>query len=165
MNKNYINKKVSEILILASKKYERTFPEIKINFDLKGQSVGMFCFGINNKRFRFNLGIFDLNQDNFDQTIIHECAHYVVHEIYNYKNKRIKPHGYEWKNAMIVLGGKLQRCHHLEMPKLTKKRQDKFEFKCSCQTHHVSKLINKRIRLFGRIYTCKKCRKKLRFVE
>lgn len=157
-DKDYIYNKIHELLNIASKKYVKHIPKIEVDFNLTGACAGSFIIRDGRaEKFRFNMEIFRLNSDNFDQTIIHEVAHYVTCEKYGYFTG-VKPHGREWKSVVILLGGKPKRCHDLKMPKSTRKsKSPKFEYKCNCQTLMISKTIHKRI-TWGKIYRCCSCK-------
>lgn len=154
-DKKYIYEKIQELLLNVSNKFDINFPEIKVEFNLKGTAAGMYCHncGGTKKRFRFNMDIYKLNRNNMDQTIIHEVAHYVTVEKYGFL-KKVKPHGKEWKHVMSMMGGIPKRCHNLKMPKSTK---EKFEYYCKCRTVWVSKTLHKRIMFGSNDYYCKIC--------
>lgn len=112
---NEIYKKVKNTIILADK---------KLNFPNKISSYGLNIVYIQSERklgsaqiafdddykggalliLRINIDAYRQNKDAMlNDTIPHEIAHFIC--MVNYMEKKIKPHGKEWKAVCSALGG------------------------------------------------------------
>jgi SprT protein len=142
-------------------------PEIK--FNLKGGTVAGRCVYYLDGRgeLEFNPIIMEDNWDDFDQTVIHEVAHYCVFLLYGalYKDKRRVVHGNEWKRMMKFLGGKIIRCHNYNTKRASKRcrTQRKWEYKCDCSTHLISTTLHNRM-LRGQMRICVDCKTPIKYV-
>ena len=101
---------VERYLRLAEQKLQRSFKDIPVYFDLKGRAAGMYKITLGNRQLRFNPYLFARYfEENFQNTIPHEVAHYLVDVIYG--TNMVRPHGKEWKNMMQLLGAEPLRTH------------------------------------------------------
>jgi SprT protein len=120
-NQLAIQCKVAEVLAQAKKLYPAcTGLEIdRIVWKEKGRAVGMASF--DGKKFFLTFtkessqdGIFF--DDTMKDTVAHEVAHLVVMFFIAcrlYGNRKIQPHGKEWRHIAITLGCNGKRCHNL----------------------------------------------------
>jgi SprT protein len=146
--------------------YEPVNPVVK--FNIKGTVGGYSDFNIYGEgSVRFNPIIMEDNWSEYDQTVIHEVAHYCTNLLYGiiYKGNRRVIHGTEWKQMMKFFGAKTNRCHkyNVERAKLGTRTQRKWEYRCGCSTHMVSTTLhNKMCR--GQVRICTRCKDKIRYV-
>jgi len=157
--KKYIEDLTVKTVKKAEKIYGKSFPMIPIDFDLKGKTAGMYCWGFKRSYLRFNLEIAKINKEGFDTTVIHEVAHFIARALN--MGKYIKPHGIEWKNVMRSLGiSNPKRCHSYSVA--SSSRMTYYKYKCECQEHELSAIIHNRIQRNPDYYrACKRCKAKL----
>ncbi|MBK6510644.1 MAG: SprT-like domain-containing protein [Haliea sp.] len=92
-----VEERTEEYLALAERIFARRFDRIPVLFDLKGRAAGMFKIVGKHRVIRYNPWIFaKYYAENLRDTVPHEVAHYVVHEVY--PRRSTKPHGHAWKN-------------------------------------------------------------------
>lgn len=160
MNMTTMSQSVNSVVKLTLKKaesvYGRSFPEIEIRNDIKGKCGGQYCIRGIDKYLRFNPVMWNDNKDTYDQTVVHEVAHYIQKEIYPMS----KPHGPEWKSVMSNLGANPKRCHSMNT-RSTQKRT--FVYSCSCSDHDLTIVRHNKCQKKGTVYTCKKCSGDLKF--
>jgi len=143
------------LLNQAEKDSGRAMPQPEIQFNLQGQSAGQVRFQKKHPPLiRFNPELLSENQDAFlAQTVPHEVAHIVARTLFG---ARIQPHGQEWKNVMLQLGAKIQRCHNFDT-RNTKARQLRlFDYQCNCRSHQLTSIRHNRVAQ-GRRYYCRSC--------
>jgi len=97
------------------------------------------------------------NQEERKQTVIHETCHIITRHHYGYQ---VKPHGREWKRAMMRAGVNPKRCHSVSTAGL-KRKTKQYKYDCGCQVHTVGKVRHQRIQN-GTIYRCARCKCRLR---
>jgi SprT protein len=153
---NTITNIVKKTLKKAETTYGRSFPEIEIRNDIKGNCGGQFCVRGTHKYLRFNPVLWSENKDTYDHTVVHEVAHYVQKELYPMS----KPHGREWKSVMTKLGAKPSRTHAMNI-RSTQKRT--FVYSCDCMDHDLSIIQHNKCRTKGSIYSCNVCHSDLVF--
>jgi SprT protein len=159
----HINKVVRESLDKANEVYGTEFPLIPVRHDIKGKCAGQFCtrYGGSLKYLRFNPVIAKDNKDVFDATIVHEVAHYVVHELNG--DRYIRPHGVEWKGVMANLGIKKPKtCHSMNTDNVTTRKGKTFTYKCDCREIELTSIRHNRS-LKGVQYHCNLCKSGLYF--
>lgn len=122
---------------------------------LKGKTAGTATYKSNkNHRIRLNE---QLLMDNFqffiDDTIPHEIAHIVTFIVWD---RKIRPHGKEWKSVMENFGVTPKRTHSLDITKVARNTK-KFKWKCDCNTHYVGMRKHKKMMLEHTRYICKRC--------
>lgn len=98
---------------------------------------------------QLNPAIRAFGEKEIDLTFRHELAHLLAK--FRNQNRKIAPHGIEWRMACSDLGIPHEsRCHSLPLPQTRKKRP--YSYRCpSCQT-----LITRTIPLRGKA-ACKRC--------
>lgn len=144
--------------------YQRTFDEIPVLFDLTGKAIGMYRIKAGQRVIRYNPYVFaKYFDDNFNETIPHEVAHYVSDILYDFK--KIRPHGSEWKSVMQVFGVSANRTANYDLTGLPARNYQKYIYHCGCQNFELtSRRHNKVLRGTGH-YLCRECGGKLLFVK
>lgn len=138
-----------------------------IYYDLRGTTAGQSCFRYMEGRgyLRFNRQIMNDNWEEFDQTIVHEVAHYCVSilhgRVMNRKGTKRVIHGPEWKSMMRFFGGRINRCHSYDTSNCSvKKKMATFDYMCDCQFFELTKVRHNKI-LKGKSYMCNSCKGEL----
>ena len=78
--------------------YSRRFREVPVLFDLSGRTAGMFKLVGRRGWIRYNPWIFAVLCRDLSDTVPHEVAHYIVHELYG---TRVKPHCRQWRRSVM----------------------------------------------------------------
>ena len=147
-------------IALAEEVFERRFERIPVHFDLRGRAAGMFKVDGSRRWVRFNPWIFSkYYAENLGETVPHEIAHYVVHEIWGpgTRRRRIKPHGQEWRAVMAAFGVEGEVTFDLDLAGIPQRRQATHPYRCDCRVHDVSSTRHNRVvRGVGR-YHCMRC--------
>lgn len=148
----------------AGNYYEQKFKEIPVLFDLKGKAAGMYRVRAGQRVIRYNSYVFSKYfDDNFNETIPHEVAHYVTDVLYGLRS--IRPHGNEWKSVMQVFGVKANRTANYDLTGLPVRNFQTFVYHCGCQNFELtSRRHNKVLKGTGH-YMCRDCGNKLLFVK
>jgi len=154
----------SHYIQAASEYYERSFSEIPVLFDLTGRAAGMYRIKAGQRVIRYNPYVFaKYFDDNFNETIPHEVAHYVTDMLYGFNKSR--PHGSEWKSVMQVFGVAANRTANYDLTGLPVRQYQKYLYHCGCQNFELtSRRHNKILRGAGQ-YLCQDCGSKLLFVK
>ncbi|MGZ8890306.1 MAG: SprT family zinc-dependent metalloprotease, partial [Nitrososphaeraceae archaeon] len=72
-------------------------------------------------------------EEYINQTIPHEVAHLGVYQVYHInKGMKVDAHGPEWKNMMIRIGARPDRCHSMVIEGYHGKPKPKHAYKCGC---------------------------------
>lgn len=138
---------------------------LPIKFELKGVVAGTFTYKRNSPvRFNFNPILASKNFSEFlARTVPHECAHYIDF-MENGSKQRTFPsgrrdmHGKYFKNIMQNLGAKDPSTYHTyDTSHVAKRRQRRWEYKCSCRTWEISTVMHNRIQK-GEIRSCGDCK-------
>lgn len=153
-----VNAKIEECIA----KIETALPQWKgsisrptVKYDLEGHTAG---YAIGSHTIRLNLYLIRTHrEDMINQTLPHEVAHIVCHQMY--PGQRVA-HGYKWAYIMEILGLEARRCHQYET--VAKRRRPRpHRYVCNCSEHYVTDTLHTRIQS-GRTYTCRKCKGVLR---
>ncbi len=150
-------------------KYPIQMPD-EILYDKKGQTAGIckYNFRNHNGTLNFNPILMEENWDDFDQTIVHEVAHLCTYFAYGIvrrgRTNKMIHHGNEWKRMMAFFGKDADRCHSYNTSNSTVRRQRRWSYKCSCQTHEISTVIHNRMRNQSRTYSCRSCRTPIEYI-
>ncbi len=140
----------------ASALYQLTLPKIDIRFDLRGQTSGMFCRYKKQNFIRYNQAIFVRYFDeNIEQTVPHEVAHYVV---FHMEGSAAKPHGKEWRRVMADFGLPAEVTSKLDVSDLKTRRLIRHRYSCGCSDHELTSIRHNRIQAGKRQYGCPKCK-------
>ena len=147
-------------IALAEKIFARGFQRIPIHFDLRGRAAGMFKVDGTRRWVRFNPWIFSkYYKENLGETVPHEIAHYIVHEVWGpgSRRRRIRPHGEEWRSVMAAFGVQGEVTFDLDLEGIPQRRQATHSYRCDCRVHQVSTTRHNRVlRGVGR-YHCRRC--------
>ena len=158
--KDMVYRKVDYSIIKLEEEFGTDLFLPDIVYDLKGQVAGQANSYYN--KIRLNLKAFEIEfEDMLEQTVPHEVCHLYARTHNN--DRRIKPHGREWKACMEVLGLKPSRCHTYGLEKARAVRR--WAYYCDCDEicgnkHNVSTIIHNRIKR-GRRYRCGRCKQTL----
>ncbi len=130
-NKTLVMARVEECFQIASRAYNHEFRFPSIRFDKSGTVAGTangYKWELN-----FNETLLNENMDHFvKQTVAHEVAHLIDHEVYGLNNpkfniygqrKKRAPHGRNWKIIMMTLGVPAERCHNYNVSNVKRKRK------------------------------------------
>ena len=131
-----------------------------IVFDLRGRAAGQFRIREGAPQLRFNTAIFARYfDDNLEQTVPHEVAHYLVYELFMKKapGRRIMPHGREWKAMMQLLGVPATTRHGFDLSDIPVRREQRLAWSCGCSTHSITKRTHLRM-LRGEKRICTVCK-------
>jgi len=155
-----IKDKTHEIIEKAGKKFNLEIPKYTVLVNLTGnRTLGQYQvkgFGANAKHtLRFHPKAFFDCPEAYEETIIHEVAHFIVFLKYGY-NKNIKPHGEEWKNIAKELGLKDPRAINKNKVFDLKKPERKICY-CPCMEHKVSTRMYNIIKRGDSPRICKNC--------
>ncbi len=136
--------------------FGRQFAPVPVLFDLSGTAAGMFKAHGRQCWIRYNPWIFaKYFEVNLRDTVPHEVAHYIVHEVY--RRRRIRPHGPEWRGLMAHFGADPEVTFKLDLEGVPLRRQHTHPYRCDCREHRVSTTRHNRVlRGTGR-YCCRYC--------
>lgn len=148
----------------ASEYFDKPFKNIPVIFDLTGKAAGMYRVKGRQQIIRYNPYVFSKYfDDNFNETIPHEVAHYIADVLHGLTKSR--PHGNEWKSVMQVFGVEANVTASYDLSGLPVRKYQKFMYQCGCQDFELtSRRHNKIIRGAGH-YLCRDCGGKLLFVK
>jgi SprT protein len=145
---------------MAEEVFERRFERIPVLFDLKGRAAGMFKIDGTRRWIRFNPWIFSkYYQENLGETVPHEVAHYIVHEVWGHgsRRRRVRPHGEEWRTVMAAFGVQGEVTFNLDLEGIPQRRQKTHAYRCDCREHQVSTTRHNRIQKGSGRYHCRSC--------
>ena len=101
--RHQVEQMTEEYIRRAEELFGQRFARVPVLFDLTGRTAGMFKVVGKRSLIRYNPWIFGKYfEENLRDTVPHEVAHYIVHEVY--PRRGIKPHGYQWKSLMAQFG-------------------------------------------------------------
>lgn len=151
--------RAAQCVRLANKAFGVDLPVPKIRFSVKGTAWGYYQRRGKKIEIRFNPLLFARYfQEGLQDTVPHEIAHYFVDAMYT---GRPKPHGREWREVMHVFGIENPRAtSDYDTTGLGVRKQQRIKYRCSCQTHEVSKTRHNRM-LRGSKYQCISCHEEL----
>ena len=132
--------------------------QIEVGFRLCGHAAGTASH--KPPAIQYNATLLEKYKSDFIDSIVpHEVAHLVVHALYK---KRVKPHGREWKEVVVRLGGRPDATHEFETS--AARRLRRYYYECGCEALHpfIAK-SHRRARNGAVRYTCRKCKERLRF--
>lgn len=103
--------RVREYVEIARKKLGVVMGVPQVLFSIQGTTAGRAYWPSN--VIKFNPTLLFENPDTFvEQTAGHEVGHLVAHWLH--EDKRIDPHGIEWKRVMGTFGLPANRCHNYD---------------------------------------------------
>ena len=140
----------------ASGLYASEFTPIPVSFDLCGRSAGMYRVQRGQRDIRYNPYLFARDfADGLANTVPHEVAHYVTDILYGLAS--IRPHGVEWRAVMRSLGAEPRATGNFDLSGVPVRRQRRFTYQCSCNTHRLTTCRHNRVRRGEALYTCRDC--------
>ena len=141
---------------MAEQVLQRRFDRVPVLFDLQGRAAGMFkVFGAR-RVIRYNPWIFaKYFEQNLNDTVPHEVAHFVVHEAY--PRRGTKPHGPEWQEVMAHFGADPSVTFDMDLEGVPQRRQTTHRYHCGCQVHQVSSTRHNRVLKQRMRYHCVIC--------
>lgn len=133
---------------------------VDIRFDLRGRAAGMYTHRDGQRTIRFNPWLFaNFYDDNLQNTVPHEVAHYLCDVIYGLRC--VRPHGKEWRTIMSLLGAEPSTRHHYDLQGVPVRRHRRITYRCGCRQHTLSLQRHRRIQSGLGYYQCRHCGKKL----
>ena len=155
-----VSAETHRFITLAEDLLERNFERIPVLFDLVGNAAGMFKVARRERWIRYNPWLFGKYfEENLRDTVPHEVAHYVVHEVY--PRRRVKPHGPEWQALMDAFGADPAVTFKLDMEGIPRRRQRTHPYSCPCRSHAISTTRHNRAQAGRGQYVCRYCRGRL----
>ncbi|MFT5132255.1 MAG: SprT protein [Gammaproteobacteria bacterium] len=149
--------------------FERDFVHIPVRFDLKGRAAGMFKVSGKQSVIRYNPYIFaKFFDENLRQTVPHEVAHYVTHEMHSLKrhfalrHSHVRPHGKEWQDVMFKLGADPSRTCNFDMTGIPVRVYSYHLYVCDCRQHQLGSRRHNRVFRRQANYHCRLCGSLLR---
>jgi len=147
----------------ARQRFGRAFEPVPVRFDLRGRSAGMFRVEGRRRWIRYNPWIFGKYfEENLHDTVPHEVAHYIVHELYG--SRRVRPHGRQWQAVMAAFGLAPAVTFNLDLEGIPQRRQRLHAYHCGCRLHEVSSTRHNRVQRGESNYQCRYCDGRLRYV-
>jgi SprT protein len=140
----------------ASEVFGRRFRQVPVLFDLAGRTAGMFKLVGRRGWIRYNPWIFaKYYEENLKDTVPHEVAHYIVHELYG--TRGIKPHGRQWRAVMEHFGADQGVTFDLDLEGIPQRQQRTHPYRCGCRVHDVSSTRHNRVLQGVGRYRCRIC--------
>ena len=140
-NRRMVKERVAECFAIATERFGQTFPMPTIVFKKRGTTAGTAAY--RSWTLDFNEVILNDNTEQFvRQTVAHECAHLIDHQVYgslarqyDYRGrpKKRQPHGANWKRCMAVLGVPADRCHNMDVSNAKQARRVTQTFQYHCE--------------------------------
>lgn len=161
---NLVIEETHKYIAQVNKQFQLSNTTINVNFNLKGRTAGMYRAGrkflVHSREIRYNPYIFaKYFNDNFQNTIPHEVAHYICERIYGLRN--IKPHGKEWKDVMSMLGADASVTANYDLTDIPQNNKTLYTYQCGCKEHQVGTTRHNRINKNHSKYICKLCKQTL----
>lgn len=158
-----VEQRTEEFLCRADELFGRRFARVPVLFDLRGRTAGMFKVIGKRGLIRYNPWIFGKYfEENLRDTVPHEVAHYIVHEVY--PRRGTKPHGHEWRNLMAQFGANPGVTFDLDLNGVPQRSQRSHRYHCGCQVHEVSSTRHNRVQRRKVHYHCCSCAGRLVYV-
>jgi SprT protein len=152
-----------EYLSLATELFATDFPTVDFRFDLPGGCAGMFKISQGQCLIRYNPWLFaKYFDDNLNETVPHEVAHYVVHQLY--PRRRVRPHGEEWRSVMHGFGVEPRVTGSYDLSGIPQRRQKQFDYACKCQVHQLGSRRHSTVQRGRGQYLCLRCNKQLDYL-
>lgn len=145
-NRTLVINRIEECFTMAQQRWPgETFRKPRVRFDKRGTTAGT----ANGSKWElnFNETLLNENVDHFvKQTVAHEVAHLIDHQVYDShaprydrlgRRKKRSVHGRTWKMVMMALGVPADRCHNYDVSnaKQTRRKSETFNYKCTgCET-------------------------------
>lgn len=151
-----------QCIALAREKLQRAFADIPVVFDLKGRAAGMYRSYQGVQLIRYNPWLFaKYFDDNVQNTIPHEVAHYLSDMLHGLRN--IRPHGRQWGELMDILGAVPSRKHTYDLSGIPQRQLRRYPYRCACRQHEIGALRHRRIQRGQGFYLCRQCETNLQY--
>lgn len=150
LTQKIIEEKALEYLLIAEKKFQRTFKFPKIKIDLKGRCAGWCQFS--DFVIRLNSEAVEKYPEKIlERTLPHEIAHYIAREVFSERG-----HGFYWRSVCVKLGMvDTTRTHDMDLtPAIVR---NNFLYKCDCREVPFSKRRHNNVVERGMKYKCNIC--------
>ena len=136
-----------------------------ITWDLRGTCAGK-AWG-NKNLIQLNRQLCEKNLNSFMETVVHEYAHLVVHNLRMgqfcvSREGDWSSHGKMWKKVMWALGYSPERCHKYEGVEKARVVLKPYIYRCSCMSHFFTTSKHYKVQN-GTKYKCLKCNTPLVF--
>lgn len=159
-----IEQRTEEFMVRAEDIFGRRFARVPVLFDLTGHTAGMFKVIGKRGLIRYNPWIFGKYfEENLRDTVPHEVAHYIVHEVY--PRRGTKPHGHHWKSLMLQFGADAGVTFKLDLAGVPQRRQSSHRYQCGCRIHEVSSTRHNRAQRGAARYLCSFCNDGLMYIS
>ena len=141
----------------AGEVFSRSLEVPEVLFDLKGRCAGMYRLRRGQRVIRYNPWLFArYYEENLEQTVPHEVAHYVADCLYGAAN--IRPHGSEWQAIMGIFGVPAERTCQFDMTGIPQRRISTYAYRCACpRTHVLTAYRHNKVLRNRRRYACRLC--------
>ncbi len=141
--------------------FQRNFEPINILFDLKGRAAGMYKIEKGIRKIRFNPYHFAKHpEENFNETIPHEVAHYIIDQLYGIRN--VRPHGKEWQSLMLKFGIEPKRTFSYSLEGIPTKTHKRHTYTCGCMQFDITTRRHNMIQQGKAEYHCRQCGGKIK---
>lgn len=146
----------NDYIQLGAEHFGRAFSEIPVRFDLKGRAAGMYRVHNRQRFIRYNPYLFaKYYDDNLQQTVPHEVAHYLCDQVYGLR--RIRPHGPEWKQVMQFFGARCEATCRYDLAGIPSRMQKRYPYRCQCSSHLLSTRRHNNVASSRMRYFCRNC--------
>jgi SprT protein len=151
-----VEQRTEQFIRQAEAIFGRRFDRVPVLFDLRGRTAGMFKIIGKRRIIRYNPWIFaKYFEVNLCDTVPHEVAHYIVHEVY--PKRGVKPHGRQWQDLMAHFGADPGVTFDLDLDGVPQRSQRTHRYHCGCQVHDVSTTRHNRVQKRRMRYHCCSC--------
>ncbi|MCB1687692.1 MAG: SprT-like domain-containing protein [Halioglobus sp.] len=156
LEQRQVAQRTENFIVRAEHIFSRRFDRVPVLFDLRGRAAGMFKVIGKRRLIRYNPWIFaKYFEENLRDTVPHEVAHYIVHEVYPRRTTR--PHGQAWKNLMAEFGADPGVTFDRDLDGVPQRSQRTHRYHCGCQLHEVSTTRHNRVQRRRMRYHCCSC--------
>jgi SprT protein len=168
----------------ACELFNRSFALIPVSFNIRGRAVGMYRANKHQREIRYNPWLFaKYFDDNLENTVPHEVAHYIIDVVYGHGSRSItpltrevsrfapsmnigqghhvRPHGKEWQALMNEFGADAKRTYSYDLGGIPVRRQKQYNYHCACNTYQLSTHRHNKINRNAARYFCRQCRDEL----
>lgn len=147
-------REIVRVICFFEEKYKKEIPLPKITFDKKGKAAGT-CY-YQKRQIKLNWDLLKQENDRFiERTPGHEAVHWCEFTLFGSSG-----HGKRWKSMMREVGLSDNRCHNFDVSKVSSGWK-RVPWHCSCRTHMVTILLDKRMKA-GQTRYCLKCKQTLK---
>jgi len=161
--KTEVLSRAQALVQLSEKKWGISLASVNIDFKTRGSCAGKAKILPNQTmQISFNEAVFAADvAHHLQDTVAHEVAHLVCFRLFG---KRIKPHGFEWKQIALQLGAMPKASGRYSLEGVSVRRLQRFLFRCSCREHQITAHRIRKITL-GASYLCTFCGEKIKPAE